>query len=169
VRATGEKVVIEARTLTERSTQVSVALGTVDRNMAQVIQTSIGRSLAATATAAEFFGGNCLEGAYENSLAACVLAAERAFESLGLEITQRTVQDSRAEIVSRKPKATPVLIRMETNGRAPLGKAGQADGDGDVSAEKGRIQVTFVAGTTRSPENEPLVKRLKSEFERLLR
>ena len=89
-------------------------------------------------------------------------------EALSLEITQRMVHDARAELISRKPKATPVLIRMETNGKGPTaGGDGQANGDGAASREK-RVHVTFAAGTTQSPENEGLVRRLKSEFERLL-
>jgi hypothetical protein len=172
LRATGEKVVIEARTLNERSTQVSIGLASIDRNMAGVIHSHISRQIAGEATAGEFFGGNSLENTYEAGLAACVLAAERGFEALSLEITQRSVHDARAEIISRKPKATPVLIRMETNGRAPTANgdgAGHANGNGDSSPKRSHTHVTFVAGTTRSPENESLVKRLKGEFERLLR
>lgn len=169
VRATGEKVVIEAKSLSERSTQVAVGLGTVDRNMAAVIQASIARALATSAASGEVPPGNSLEATYESSLWACVQAGEQAFEAMGLEITQRVVQDSHAEIASRKAKATPVLVRMETDLRGSLGKHGQGDGEGDGPAPRTRVRVLFAAGASRSPENDDLVRRLKSEFEKHLR
>jgi hypothetical protein len=169
VRATKEKVLVEARTVSEHSTQVAIAVDSIDRNMAGVIHAHIGRLISADTTAAELMGGNSLEATYESNLASCVLAAERTFEAHALEITQRVVHDTRAELVSRKSKATPVLIRMELR-VPPAGANGQGKVNADGQApDKGQIRVTFVAGTTRTPDGEALVRQVKTDFERFLR
>jgi uncharacterized protein DUF3568 len=177
-RANGDRVTIEARSLDEHNAEVVVATGTIDRNMAGIIHSRIAHLLSTDPVAGEFFGGNSIEAHYDATLAKAVIAADRAFEALNLQVTQRTVEDTRAVLASRKARSTAVLVRMEANGKdQPTGRA--APGDPRAAADQGqpqkpgqasgKIHVTFVVGTTRTPENETMVQRLKAEFERFLK
>jgi hypothetical protein len=100
-------------------------------------------------------------------VAKAVIAAERAAEELGLEVTHRDIRDASAEVVARKVGVGPVLIRVET-AAARNGDA-RRNGDRAADAERGPVRVTFVAGTRRSEENEALLQDLRTSFERFLR
>lgn len=168
-RASDERVVVRARSLDEASTQVTVSVGTGDRNLAEIVQNHIGRHLGGAGVARTgFFGGSTLERSYEANVAKAVIAAERAAEELGLEITHRDIRDASAEVVARKAGVGPVLIRVETAAAARNGDA-RRNGDRAADAERGPVRVTFVAGTRRSEENETLLQDLRTSFERFLR
>ncbi|HXG60778.1 MAG TPA: DUF3568 family protein [Planctomycetota bacterium] len=166
-RANDERVSVRARSLDEASTQVTVSVGAGDRNLAEIVQNHIGRHLGGAGVARTgFFGGSTLERSYDANVAKAVIAAERAAEELGLEITHRDIRDASAEVVARKAGVGPVLVRVETAARN--GDA-RRNGDRAADAERGPVRVTFVAGTRRSEENEALLQDLRTSFERFLR
>lgn len=168
-RANNERIVVRARSLDEASTQVIVHVGDGDRNLAEIVQNSIGRHLGGPGVARTgFFGGSTVEHTYDAGVAKAVIAAERAAEELGLEVTHRDIRDTSAEVVARKTGIGPVLIRVETAAAARNGDT-RRNADRAADAERGPVRVTFVAGTRRSEENEALLGDLRSSFEKFLR
>lgn len=172
-RATGETVTISATSVGERSTNVAVQVEGAQRNLAELVHSEITRELGATAADSGFFGGNMVDARYDASFAQAVLAAERAFEELRMQVTRRDITDAAAELVGRKHAGESVLVRIER----PEGAAPQANGqttppadgrDAQARGQEGALKTTFVAGTARTEQNESLARDVKAAFERFL-
>jgi len=166
-RANNDRVVVMTRCLDEHSTHVAVSIGSGERNLAEIVHSNIGRTLGIASAKSGFFGGNQTERTYDAGVAKCVIAAERVAEEMNLDVTHRDIRDQYAEVVCRKSGSGPILIRMEPADRPAADRNGaepKRDGEG-----AGKTRVTFVTGTSRSEENEALLQRVRSEFERLLR
>ena len=172
-RATGETVTVTAMSVGDRSTNVAVQVEGAQRNLAELVHSEIARELGATAADSGFFGGNMMDSRYEASFAQAVLAAERAFEELRMQVTRREIMDGTAELVGRKHGGESVLVRLEQaqGGAAPADGTTAPQADGRTPQDRGTagpLKATFVAGTARTPQNETLARDVKSAFERFL-
>lgn len=171
-RATGETVTVRAMSSGERATSVAVQVEGAQRNLAELVHGEISRELGTTAGDTGFFGGNQMDARYDASFAQAVLAAERAFEDLRMQVTRRDIMDGKAELVGRKHGGESVLVRLERaeGAKADGQTAPQADGRAapqDRGAE-GQLKATFVAGTSRTTQNETMAQDVKTAFERFL-
>lgn len=146
-RANKEKVLVEARSVDLGSTQVRVAVGQGDANLAEIVQHKIGERLGAARS--RLAGGSSLEGVYDVTLFKAMNAAQKAAEALNLSVAHRELEESAAQLDVRRADGTPAQFRMERG-------------------EKDRTKVTFTVGNARSPEHQGLAERLKAEFERAL-
>lgn len=175
-RATGETVTVNAMSAGERATSVAVQVEGAQRNLAELVHSEIARELGTTAGDTGFFGGNTTEGQYDAAFAQAVLAAERAFEELRMEVTRREIKEGTAELVARKYGGESVLVRLErpqgqpqADGQQPPQANGQRQAAPRAGQEtSGPLKATFVAGTSRSGDNDALARSVKQTFERFL-
>jgi hypothetical protein len=172
VRATGDEVTVHVRSIDDSSAQVSVNMEDGDRNMADIIHSQIAKNLGTGSAKTSFYGGNRWESSYDTSLARAILAAERASEATGFTVSNRDLRETSADLLARKPGSATVLFHFEAaEVQQPKGPQAPANGTrGPASAEKtSPLKVSMVVGTARSEENEELLQRMKSEFERFLK
>ncbi len=147
--ASAEPVTVWYQSADPRTTQVSVAVGSGDRQAAQLIQDQIAQKLGSPASRSVISVGARVDGTYDQPVAQCKAAAEQAMKDLKLDVNRTESHDTWAQVDAREADAFPVTIRMERN-------------------EKDKTQVTFTAGTSRSQDTEQVAGRLKAEFERVL-
>jgi hypothetical protein len=170
VRATREPIRVSVKSVDEQTSQVTVFVGDGDRNLADVIHSQIAKNLGSGTAKSSFYGGSRYEQVYDTSLARCIVAAERACESLNYTITSRDIHETMADLMARRGPAS-VLLHFET-APAPL-QPGQtqppANGGGLPSDRRGQVKISFVVGTQRNEENEEILQRLRAEFDRLIR
>lgn len=174
VRATGDEVLIHVKSIDEQNSQVSIAVEEGDRNMAEIIHSQVAKNLGAGTAKTSFYGGNRLEQTYEGSLARCIMAAERACEAVGFNVSSRDIHETWADLMARRSGSSTVLIHLEAQdgkAAAPQGQQQPAanGGSGVPSDKKVPVKVSFIVGTMRSEENEDVLNRLRQEFDRILR
>jgi hypothetical protein len=147
--ASADAVTVWYQSADARNTQVSVGVGKGDRQIGQLIQDQIAQKLGSpTARSAPSVGARS-EGHYDQPLAQCMAAAEQAMKDLKLDVSQKEMHDTWAQVEARKVDAVPVTVRMSRT-------------------EKDKTLVTFSAGSSRSQDTEQVAERLKAEFERVL-
>jgi hypothetical protein len=184
-RATKDTVRISVKSMDELSSQVTIAVGDGDRNMAEIIHSRIAQNLGAGTAKTSFYGGNRWDQTVNSSLARCVLAAERACKETGFTITSRDLRENMADLMANRSSSSSVLMHFEAvppagqppqaNGQpapgqpAPGQQAPGANSTGVPSDRMGQVRVSFIVGTMRSDENEEVIQRLKSAFEGFLR
>lgn len=173
VRATGDTVKVNVKSIDETSAQVSVGVGEGDRNMADIIHAQIAKNLGTGTAKTSFYGGSRWEQTYDNSLARCIVAAERACEVLGFTVTNRDIHENMADLMARRG-ASSILLHFETAAPQPGANGGAAPAQPPVSGgvpsdKRGQVKVSFVVGTMRNDDNEEILQRLKNEFDRLVR
>ena len=181
-RATGDEVLVDVKSIDENTSQVSVAVADGNRNMAEIIHSQIGKYLGTSTAKTGFYGGNRWEGTYDTTLARAIMAAERAFEAMGFQVSNREIKETSADLMGRRPGTQAILLRLESG--TPAGQpaaggqpgaqppAGQppANGKAPASADKaGPLKVSIIVGTSRSEDNDEILQRFKTEFERFLR
>ena len=176
-RATGDAVMVDVKSVDETTSQVSVSVADGNRNMADIIHSQIGKYLGTSTAKTGFFGGNRWEGTYDTTLARAMMSAERAFEAMGFTVTNREIKETSADVMARRPGTQAILLRLESGtsgqpaaGAAPAGQAPANGGARPPASEKaGPLKVSIIVGTSRSEDNEELLQRFKTEFERFLR
>jgi hypothetical protein len=173
VRATKETVKINVKSLDEATTQVAIHVGEGDRNLADIIHTQIAKNLGTGTAKSSFYGGSRWEQTYDSSLARCIVAAERACEVLGFTVTNRDIRENMADLMARRGPSSTILLHFE-NAQPPPGANGGAQVPAPVSGgvpsdKRGQVKLSFVVGTMRSEENDEILQKLKSEFDRLVR
>lgn len=171
VRATGDEVSILVKSIDENSAQVSVNIEDGDRNMADIIHSHIAKNLGTSVAKTGFYGGSRWENTYDTSLARALMAAERATEAMGFSVTNRDIRETSADLMAGRPGSPTILLHFE-GAQDPAKAPAQppANGNKPASAEKsGPIKVNVIVGTMRSDENEEILQRLKSEFERFMK
>jgi hypothetical protein len=177
-RATGDAVLVDVKSVDETTSQVSVSVADGNRNMADIIHSQIGKYLGTGSAKSGFYGGNRWEGTFDTSLSRAMMAAERAFEAIGFTVSNREIKETSADMMARRPGSQSILLRLESG--TPAGQpaaAGQppvapppANGNRPPSAEKsGPLKVSIIVGTSRSEDNEEILQRFKTEFERFLK
>src|SRR5262249_49263843 len=87
VRANKEPVKVNVKSIDETTTQVTVSVGEGDRNLADIIHSQIAKNLGTGTARSSFYGGNRWEQTLDSSLARCIVAAERACDTLGFNVT----------------------------------------------------------------------------------
>ncbi len=175
-RATGDAVMVDVKSVDETTSQVSVSVADGNRNMADIIHSQIGKYLGTSTAKTGFYGGNRWEGTYDTTLARAMMSAERAYEAMGFQVTNREIKESSADLMARRPGTQAILLRLESPtpgqpaaGAAPAGPA-PANGARPPTSEKaGPLKVSIIVGTSRSEDNEELLQRFKTEFERFLK
>lgn len=171
VRATGDEVSVVVKSMDENSSQVSVNIEDGDRNMADIIHSHIAKNLGNSVAKASFYGGSRWENTYDTSLARVLMAAERSAEAMGFTVTNRDIRETSADLMARRAGSPTILLHFD-GAQDPAKAPAQppANGNKPASAEKtGPIKVNVIVGTMRSEENEEILQRLKSEFERFMR
>lgn len=181
LRATGDEVRVRVRSVDESTSQVSISIEEGDRNMAEIIHSQVAKNLGTSTAKTSFYGGNRWEQTYDTSLARALLAADRACEAIGFNVTSREVRESSADLMSQRPGSPTVLMHFETAQQQPQANAPAqaqppaqqqppANGGRGVPSDKvGQVKVSFIVGTMRNEEHEDLLQRLRSEFERFVR
>ena len=73
--------------------------------------------------------------------------------------------------MARRPGTQAILLHMESAGLAPVGQPPAANGGArpPTSEKAGTLKVSIIVGTSRSEDNEELLQRFKTEFERFLK
>jgi len=170
VRATKEPVKVNVKSIDDTSSQVTVSVGTGDRNLADIILTQVAKNLGTGTAKTSFYGGSRWEQVYESSLARCIVAAERACETLGFSVTNRDIHENVADLMARRGSSS-ILLHFEAvpAGAAPGQTPQPPAGAGVPSDHRGQVKVSFVAGTMRTEENEEILQRVRNEFDRLVR
>jgi hypothetical protein len=170
-RANKDKVNVNVKSIDETSTQVTVGVGEGDRNLADIIHSQIAKNLGTGTARSSFFGGSRWEQVYESSLARCIVAAERACDTLGFTVTHRDIHESVADLMARRGSSTILLHFEAVPSAAPApGQPAPPVGGGGVPTDKrGQVKVSFIVGTSRTEENEETLQRLRNEFDRLVR
>jgi hypothetical protein len=170
VRANRDQVKVDVKSIDETSTQVAVVVGEGDRNLADIVHAQLAKNLGTGTAKSSFYGGSRWEQVYNSSLARCVVAAERACESSGFTVTNRDIHESVADMMARRGTAT-ILLHFESAPTAPApGQAAPPVGGGGVPSDRqGQVKVSFVVGTSKTEDNEEILQRLRTEFDRLIR
>lgn len=169
-RATGDEVRVGVTSIDETSAQVAVSVEDGNRNMAEIIHAQIGKYLGTSTAKTGFYGGNRWEGTYDTTLARAIMAGERAFESMGFAVSNREIRETSADLMGRRPGSSAILLHLESMGLAPAPAAPANGARPPTAAEKtGQVKVGIVVGTTRSEDNEEILQRMKTEFERFLK
>jgi hypothetical protein len=176
-RATGDAVQVDVKSIDETTAQVSVAVEDGNRNMADIIHSQIGKYLGTSTAKTGFYGGNRWEGTYDTSLARAIMAAERAFEAMGFAVSNREIKETSADLMARRPGTQAILLHLESGptGQPAAGQpaAGQPPANGGArppaSEKAGPLKVAIIVGTSRSEDNEEILQRFKTEFERFLK
>jgi hypothetical protein len=176
MRATKETVKVNVKSLDETSTQVAVSVGEGDRNLADIVHSQIAKNLGTGTAKTSFYGGSRWEQTYESSLARCIVAAERACEVNGFTVTNRDIHENSADLMARRGPSSTILLHFENVQQQPAANGGAAQPQqppapsaGVPSDKRGQVKVSFVVGTMRNDDNEEILQRLKSEFDRLVR
>lgn len=149
-RPNGNEVRVRVKSLDEARSRVSVRVEPGDRDLARQLHERIAGHAGLGAARPGLFGGDSLRGDYFSDLTACLETAKRVFAALKVESTAEETHASWAQIDGRRTGAHPVRIRME-----------RVDGL--------KIRVEFVAGTEKSEDNKAFVRRMKEEFDLMLR
>jgi hypothetical protein len=170
VRANRDEVRVDVKSIDETSTQVSVVVGEGDRNLADIVHAQLAKNLGTGTAKSSFYGGSRWEQVYNSSLARCVVAAERACEATGFQVTHRDIHESVADLMARRGGST-VLLHFETAAvpPAPGQPAPPVGGGGVPSDRQGQVKVSFVVGTSKTEDNEEILQRIRNEFDRLIR
>lgn len=146
-RAGGDRVTIKVRSIDANHSNAAVRVEPGNRNMAEMIHERIASELGlGTAKTGWLGGGNALSATYAAALPACAAAAESACRKLDLRVTGRDVQEKSGHVEARSDASIPVRVNLARKGDA-------------------RTDVEFVAGSSKSPEGQALVERLKAEFD----
>jgi hypothetical protein len=145
-RANGHEVRISIKSLSEKTTQVSVRVEPGDHALAKMVQERIAEKLGLGAARTGLFGGNSLEGTYDTQLILSMLAARRALRAVDVTLTGDETHGEWATIDGRRPNSTPVRIRME-------------------AVDPAKVRVTFTAGNEKSEDNKAFARRMKEEYE----
>lgn len=146
-RANGSEVRIEVKSLDERTSRVSVRVGSGDRDLAKQLHEKIAERVGLGEASAGAFRGNFLEGSYTADLATGMTWSRRAYEALEVTPTAEETHATWAKLDGRLKDSTPVRIRMEKK-------------------DDLKISVNFIAGNERSDDNQDFVRRMKEEFEK---
>ena len=169
-RANKEPVKVNVKSIDETSTQVTIAVGEGDRNLADIIHSQTAKNLGTGTAKSSFYGGSRWEQVYDTTLARCIMAAERATETLGFAVTSRDIHESVADMMARRGTST-ILLHFEAVPTAPApGQPPPPVGGGAMPSDKrGQVKISFVVGTSRTEDNEETLQRLRNEFDRLIR
>jgi hypothetical protein len=169
-RANKDPIKVNVKSVDETSTQVTVSVGEGDRNLADIIHSQIAKNLGTGTAKSSFYGGSRWEQVYDTSLARCIMAAERACETLGFTVTNREIHETVADLMARRGVST-ALLHFEAVPTAPTpGQPPPLVGGGGMPSDKrGQVKVSFVVGTSRNEDNEDILQRLRNEFDRLIR
>ena len=145
-RANGDEVRISIRSLSEKSSQVSVRVEPGDPALATMLQERIAKKLGLGEARTGLFGGNSLEGTYDTPLILSMLAARRALRAVDVTLTGDETHADWATIDGRRPDSTPVRIRMD-------------------QVDPAKVRVTFIAGNEKSEDNKAFARRMKVDYE----
>ncbi len=152
-RGDGKQVRIVVKSLSEKSSRVSVRVEPGDRDLANMLQERIAGQLGmGVATTGWWFGGNSLDATYHADLASCMISARRTLTALVQNSKDEEVHATWCQIDGRLKDSTPLRIRMEM-----------------VGDKKTRTQVRFIVGNTKSEDNLVFAQRMKDEFETTVR
>jgi len=149
-RADNTEVRIDLKALDKNNTKVSVRAGPGDVDMANLIHERVADRLGMGEAKGGLFGGNSLDGEYNNNLQACINAARVCYKALNLTLTNEEVHDTWAHIDGRRDGGTPCRIKCER----------KKDDD--------KTYVQFIVGNDKSDDNKLFVDRIKTEFEKAL-
>jgi hypothetical protein len=149
-RANGDEVRVHVRSLDDQHAQVSVRVEPGDRALATLFQERIAEKLGLGEASSGFLGGHSVEGSYPSDLGSAVQCARRTLRSLLVTVTQDETHADWARIDGRLKDSTPVRIRVER-------------------VEESQMKVSFIAGNEKTEDNKAFARRMKEEFEALIR
>lgn len=148
-RADNTEVRIDIKSIDKNNTKVSVRAGPGDVDMANLIHERIADRMGLGEAKGGLFGGNSLEGDYNNNLQACINAARACYKALNITVTNEETHDAWAQVDGRRTEGqTPCRIKCEKDDE--------------------KTHVTFIVGNDKSDDNKAFVQRLKEEFEKAL-
>lgn len=145
-RANGDEVRIGVKSLSEKSTRVSVRVEPGDRALATLLHERMAEKLGLGTAKAGLFGGGECHGTYATDLDSCLAGARRTFAALGISTIREDVHPSGWTLEGRRQESTPVRISGEKKG--------------DLST-----RMTFVAGTNKDDVDEAYARKMRVEFE----
>ncbi|MBI4565845.1 MAG: DUF3568 family protein [Planctomycetes bacterium] len=148
-RANLREIQIHVKNVDDRHTLVSVRAGEGDLDMANLLHERIAENLGLGQVRRGWFGGNSLEHSYAVDLGTCWAAAKRVAQVLELTALHEERHERWIQLDARGEASVPVRIKAERE-------------------QENRCKVTFIAGVSKSEDNEMLVRRMKSEFDRAI-
>lgn len=149
-RGDGKEIRILVKSLTEKSSRVSVRVEPGDRDLATMMQERVAGNLGLGATTGGVFGGNSLDATYDADLASCMTSARRTIVALTPNTTSEESHATWCQVDGRQKDSTPVRIRME-------------------KVDDKKTSVRFIAGTSKSDDNKAFIQKMKDEFELVTR
>lgn len=147
-RGSGSEVRIQVKSLDEKNCRVSVRVEPGDRELANQLHERIAERVGLGEASVILFKGNSIEGSYTADLTMGVAWARQAFSALRVTPTSDENHATWARLDGRLKDSTPVRIRLE-------------------KSDALKIVVTFIAGNSRSDDNQEFARKMKVEFEKV--